>query len=63
VEKIEIETNEIKVELSGQMMLGGECDNPRVKDQLEETVAPFAQGRQVKITINGKDLDEALSLK
>ena len=63
VEKIEIETNEIKVELSGQMMLGGECDNPRVKGQLEETVAPFAQGRQVKITINGKDLDEALSLK
>lgn len=63
VDKIEIESNEIKVELTGQMMLGGECDNPRVKAQLEETVAPFAQGRQVKITINDKDLDEALSLK
>jgi hypothetical protein len=63
VDKIEIEANEIKVGLVGTMMLGGECDNPRFGAQLSETVAQFAEGREVKISINDKTLEEALSLK
>jgi hypothetical protein len=63
VDKIEIEANEIRVGLVGTMMLGGECDNPRFGAQLTETVAQFAEGRQVKIKINDKTLEEALSLK
>lgn len=63
VDKIEIEPNELKVELVGTMMLGGECDNPRFGAQLTETVAQFAEGRQVKIEINDKSLEDVLSLK
>lgn len=63
VDKIEIEANELKVELVGTVMLGGVCDNPRFGAQLTETVAQFAEGRQVKIEINDKSLDEVLSLK
>ena len=63
VEKIEIEPNELKVELVGTMMLGGECDNPRFGAQLTETVAQFAEGRQVKIEINDESLEDVLSLK
>lgn len=61
VEKIEIEANELKVELVGTVMLGGACDNPRFGAQLTETVAQFAEGRQVKIEINDESLDEFLS--
>jgi hypothetical protein len=63
IDKIEIEANELKVELVGTTMLGGECDNPRFGAQLTETVSQFAEGRQVKIEINDKSLDEVLSLR
>ena len=63
VDKIEIEPNELKVELVGTVMLGGECDNPRFGAQLTETVAQFAEGRQVKIEINDESLYDVLSLK
>ena len=61
VEKIEIEPNELKVELVGTVLLGGTCDSPRFAAQLTETVAQFAEGRQVKIEINDESLDEFLS--
>lgn len=51
------------VVLSGQMQLSGECDNPRVKAQLESTVKQTSGVDVVNITLNGKTLDEALSLK
>lgn len=51
------------VTLSGQMQLSGECDNPRVKAQLESTVKQSSNATTVNVTINGKTLDEALSLK
>lgn len=63
VSNIEVTASTVMVTLTGQMMLGGECDNPRVKAQLEETVTALAGGRQIKIMINDKTLDEALSLK
>jgi hypothetical protein len=61
IDKIEIEPNELKVELVGTVMLGGVCDNPRFSAQLTETVAQFAEGREVKIEINDESLDEFLS--
>ena len=51
------------VVLSGQMQLSGECDNPRVKAQLESTVKQVSGVETVHVMLNGKTLDEALSLK
>jgi hypothetical protein len=51
------------VDISGTMQLRGECDNPRVQAQLEQTVLQFSTINQLKITLNGKPLSEALSLK
>jgi hypothetical protein len=45
------------------MMLGGECDNPRVQAQIENTVLQFSTVTSADIFLNGKTLAEALSLK
>ena len=49
--------------LNGTLQLGGVCDNPRVKAQLEQTALQFPTVKSVKYYINDKTLDEALSLK
>lgn len=51
------------VKLSGKLQLSGVCDIPRVKAQLESTVKASGDVTTVNITVNGKTLDEALSLK
>ena len=52
----------VTAHLSGTMSLAGECDIPRLEQQLLLT-AQQAAGTPVAITINGKTLSEALSLK
>lgn len=52
----------VTAHLDGTLMLGGECDIPRVEQQLLHT-AQRAAGVPVAITINGKTLSDALSLK
>jgi hypothetical protein len=49
--------------LSGTMMLGGVCDNPRVEAQLEETALQFPTVSQVSVFVNSRPLEEVLSLK
>jgi hypothetical protein len=53
----------VNVKLSGDLQLSGVCDIPRVKAQLENTVKESSSATTVNVTINGKTLDEALSLK
>lgn len=52
----------ITARLEGTLKLAGECDIPRVEQQLQLT-ADMAAGAPVAITVNGKPLAEALSLK
>lgn len=52
----------VTAHLSGTLSLAGVCDIPRVEQQLLLT-AQQAAGTPVAITINGKTLTEALSLK
>lgn len=47
---------EARIELSGQLSLGGVCDDPRVLAQLEQTAAQFATVNSVAITLNGEPL-------
>ena len=63
MDSLSISNGVASVALSGSLKLGGECDNPRVQAQLEQTVLQFPTVTQAEITINGKPLKDALSLK
>jgi hypothetical protein len=63
VDGVTITKGKANVQLTGTMQLAGECDNPRVQAQLENTVLQFPTVTSADIFINGKTLAEALSLK
>lgn len=63
VDSVNISNGTATVYLTGTLILGGECDNPRVQAQLEQTVLQFPSVNQADIFINGKPLKDALSLK
>lgn len=51
------------VRLSGTMIYGGECDIPRIEEQLRETVVQFSTIDEAEIFVNEVPLDELLSLE
>ena len=63
VDRITLENGKTEIFLTGTLMLGGVCDNPRVEAQLESTVLEFSNVQEVSIFINGIPLKEALSLQ
>jgi Sporulation and spore germination len=63
VESVKIENGKATVNLTGTMMMGGECDIPRVQAQLELTVRQFPTVSEMDIFINGRPLADVLSLK
>jgi hypothetical protein len=63
VDSISINNGKASVYLTGSLILGGECDNPRVQAQLEQTVLQFSTVTEAAIFINGKPLADVLSLK
>jgi hypothetical protein len=50
-----------RVHLTGQLRLGGVCDNPRVRAQLEATARQFAGVDDVEIEIDGEPLEALLT--
>lgn len=62
VDSIDRAGSTITAHLTGTLLMGGTCDIPRVEQQLLLT-AERAAGAPVAITINGKKLSKALSLK
>lgn len=63
VDKITETTTNVKIELSGPLLLGGVCDNPRVEAQIVETAKLYSGGKTVEVFLEGKSLSDALSLK
>jgi hypothetical protein len=63
VEKAEIINGAATVYLTGQLSLGGVCDSPRVKAQLEKTALQFSTVKSVKFFVNNKPLEQLLSEK
>ncbi len=64
VERAEVDENRIAtVVLTGQVRLGGECDTPRFKGQIEQTILSAGGVQSANILLNGKTIDEALSLR
>lgn len=56
-----IQNGEAVIKLSGILQLGGACDNPRVKAQIEETALQFQTVSTVRVLINNKPIDDVLS--
>lgn len=50
-----------RVHLTGRLRLGGVCDNPRVRAQLEATARQFAGVEDVEIELDGQPLEGLLS--
>jgi hypothetical protein len=63
VASVTIVAGKASVYLTGTLLMGGECDSPRVQAQLEQTVLQFPTVTEVAIFINGKPLADVLSLK
>ena len=61
VEGVTIEDGEAIVNLSGTLLLGGVCDNPRVEAQLEQTALQFSTVSRVSVFVNGVPLEDLLS--
>lgn len=64
VERVEAVTGVarlFRVQLTGQLRLGGVCDNPRVRAQLEATARQFAGVDDVEIEIDDQPLEALLT--
>jgi len=59
----ELDGSTITIWLTGQFMLGGVCDIPRAKAQLEYTAMAASGATSAQVFINGRPIDEVLSLK
>jgi hypothetical protein len=59
----ELAGSTITIYLTGQFMLGGVCDVPRAKAQLEYTAMAAAGATSARVFVNGRPIDEVLSLK
>ncbi len=59
----ELDGSTITIYLSGQFMLAGVCDIPRAKEQLEFTAMAAAGATSAQVFVNGRPIDEVLSLK
>ena len=54
---------EARIYLTGTIMLGGVCDNPRVEEQLKALALQFNTVERVSIFINEEPLEDLLNLK
>ncbi|HLG25211.1 MAG TPA: GerMN domain-containing protein [Candidatus Gracilibacteria bacterium] len=61
LESVNFVEGKATVNLSGEFLLGGVCDSPRVEAQLKETVLQFPTVTEVEIFVDGKKLEDLLS--
>lgn len=61
VASVDIEAGEAIVQLTGMLNLGGVCDNPRVKAQLEQTALQFDTIDSATFYLNDEPLSAVLS--
>lgn len=60
VESVVLEEGLATVYLTGEFLIGGACDNPRFKAQIEYTVLQFSEVQAVEIFLNGEPIDQLL---
>lgn len=61
VDSVSVNNGVASVEISGQLSIGGVCDEPRFVEQIRQTVLQFSTVDQAVITINGTPLGELFS--
>lgn len=59
----ELNGSTITIYLTGQFMLAGVCDIPRAKAQLEFTAMAASGATSAQVFVDGRPIDEVLSLK
>ncbi|MEO6908563.1 MAG: GerMN domain-containing protein [Abditibacteriaceae bacterium] len=63
VQSVETKNDVVTVKLTGNIKLSGECDIPRVREQLIGTVKVASNEKKAVVLVNGKKLDDVLSLQ
>ena len=63
IEDVAVVNGEAIIELKGELVTGGECDIPRIEEQLEATALQFSTVQRVSTFINGKALEKVLDLR
>ena len=63
IQELDIANGEAIIYLSGTLIIGGECNIPRIEAQLTETVLQFSNIDRASIFINDIPLEELLSLE
>jgi hypothetical protein len=63
VERIERSGTTVRIYLNGYLEIGGECDSPRVLDQLTRTATQFSDVKEAEFFLDGKPLRDLLSGK
>jgi hypothetical protein len=63
IEDVRIENGKATIRLTGRLLLGGVCDNPRLEAQLVETAMQFSTVKEVAIFVNDQPLKDVLSEK
>ena len=61
VENVVVQNGKATIRLTGQLRLGGVCDNPRVEAQIKQTAFQFSSVTEVAVFINGRPLADVLS--
>lgn len=63
VQSVETKNDVVTVRLTGNIKMSGECDIPRVRAQIIDTIEVASDAKDVVVFVNDQKLDDALSLK
>lgn len=61
IDDVRIDDRVATIRLSGQIVLGGVCDTPRVQAQLEQIALQFSTVDEVNVYVNGNPLQDVLN--
>jgi len=63
VQRVDLSGGAARIDLTGYLEIGGECDSPRVLDQLTRTATQFSDVKSAEFFLDGKPLGDLLSGK
>ncbi len=63
LESVAVIDSEARIALSGDLIYGGECDIPRIEEQLYALALQFSTVNTVTVTVNGELLEDLLDLR
>lgn len=63
VKEVTVENGRAAVYLTGELLSGGTCDDPRIREQIKQTVLQFSDIQTVDIFVNDTPIETLLSGK